>query len=168
MRCLAFRHLPHEGLGLLRAPLLRAGWALDEKDVREPRDVPDDAAGPEWDLLIVLGGPMSAGGADPALSREMEVLRRRLDAGRPTLGICLGAQMMAAVLGARVYKREVPEIGWHDMTPLEEARVDPVFRELVPEAGVALHWHEGAEDFMAAYLRALVGGARRGTLRQSA
>jgi GMP synthase (glutamine-hydrolysing) len=148
MRCLAFRHLPHEGLGLFRAPLLEAGWAVDEKDVRDPRDVPDEGAGREWDLLIVLGGPMSVGdgGEIPTLAREMDLLRRRLDAGRPALGICLGAQMMASVLGARVYKRNVPEIGWHEVAPLEEGRVDPVFRALVPEPGVTLHWHEDSFD----------------------
>jgi GMP synthase (glutamine-hydrolysing) len=149
MRCLALRHLEHEGLGLLRAPLHDLGWDCLELDVRTPGDVPSRAAEPQTDLLIVLGGPMGVHQAAeiPILSRELEVLSKRLARGLPTLGICLGAQMMAAALGARVYRAAHVEVGWHRVLLRERAWADAIFPLLLTEEGLAgsgltLHWHQ--------------------------
>lgn len=144
MHALAFRHLPHEGLGLLRPALTAEGWDFEERDLERPQDVPDEAAGSEFDLLIVLGGPMSAAEAESnaILSREIAVVRRRLREGRPTLGICLGAQIMAASLGARVHAGSRPEVGWLPVTLTSEGERDPVFSALVRPSSMCLHWHQ--------------------------
>ena len=103
------------------------------------------------DLIIVLGGPIGAYQelAYPFLGEELPLLERRLAAGQPTLGICLGAQLMARALGARVYEAPVKEIGWSKLQLSEAGRNGPL-RHFV---GVpVLHWHgdtfdlpEGAE-----------------------
>jgi GMP synthase (glutamine-hydrolysing) len=148
MRCLAFRHLAHEGLGLFRPALRERSWDFEERDLRSPVDVPETAGGPEIDLLIVLGGPMSVYQFESTshLQRETEVVRRRLQEGLPTLGLCLGAQMMAAALGAPVYAGPRPEVGWHRVDLEEEGARDPIFASLLSPSSMALHWHNDTFD----------------------
>ena len=104
------------------------------------------------DLLIVLGGPIGVyESADyPFLAGEIETLRRRLAARRPTLGICLGAQLMAAALGARVYPGgRGPEIGWF---PISSAGPEPPPAWLAPLLAKdlhLLHWHGDTFDLPA-------------------
>jgi GMP synthase (glutamine-hydrolysing) len=90
---IALRHVAFEDLGLLD-PILSQGW-----DVRYP-DAPVDELTDQPDLLIVLGGPIGAYEAEayPFLTAETALLERRLARGRPTLGICLGSQLMARAL----------------------------------------------------------------------
>ena len=114
-RCLAVRHVTFEGLGAL-APLL--------EDYGYSTCYIDAAAGElktdiwvDTDLIIVLGGPRSVYEADkyPFLREEIDGVRARLVAGRPLLGICLGAQIMAAALGADVHASGSREVGWHEV-----------------------------------------------------
>jgi GMP synthase (glutamine-hydrolysing) len=100
----------------------------------------DKKAVTEADLLVVLGGPIGVYETDeyPFLREEIPALRARLDARRPTLGICLGAQLIAAALGARVAPGPVKEIGYApiDLTQAGKHSV------LAPFEGVdVLHWH---------------------------
>lgn len=91
-------------------------------------------------MLVVMGGPMGVYDTDrfPWLTDEIAVIRRRLAADRPTLGVCLGSQMIAAALGAEVRKGPVREIGFAPLT-LTEAGIASPLRHL---AGVdVLHWH---------------------------
>ena len=109
---LALRHVGFEDLGSFEIPLKEAGYAIEYIDIaeRDPATLdPLDA-----DLFFILGGPISVyDHADyPFIAAEIELLRVRLGADLPTLGICLGAQMMAAALGARVYPAPEREIGW--------------------------------------------------------
>src|SRR5206468_2747067 len=129
-----------EGLGLL-ANVLR-----DRGIYHRYLDLPRGDAPPR-DLhnvggLIVLGGPMAVYEAErhAFLKTEGGLVERALTAGRPVLGICLGAQLVASVLGARVYAGERREVGWAPITLTPEGRDDSVFGLLEPELTV-FHMH---------------------------
>uniref|UniRef100_UPI0015763FB3 glutamine amidotransferase-related protein n=1 Tax=Sphingomonas bacterium TaxID=1895847 RepID=UPI0015763FB3 len=101
-RALVIRHVDHEGIAGYRRPLEEAGYAIERVAACTPCLARVDPLGP--DLLIVMGGPMGVyeQAAYPWLAPEIALIARRLEAGRPTLGVCLGAQLMAAALGAAV------------------------------------------------------------------
>ena len=142
---IAIRHLHFEDLGTLAPVLERAGYQVRYVDVC----IEDLAAlNPvESDLLIVLGGPIGAYEDDlyPTLKDELKLLEKRLPAQRPTLGICLGAQLMARALGARVYSTGGKEIGWGPVT-LSEAGRESAFRHLGQDDVAVLHWHGDTFD----------------------
>jgi GMP synthase (glutamine-hydrolysing) len=142
MKCIALYHLRFEDLGTFAAPLADAGY---EVNYRHAGAAPLTEA--EWrgtDLIVVLGGPIGVNDTAlyPWLAGEIRGLKQRLELGLPTLGICLGAQLMAAALGGRIERREgssgapQAEIGWSPLNladsagPLQHLRGIPV-----------LHWH---------------------------
>ena len=94
------------------------------------------------ELLIVLGGPVSVndGAMFPFLEVEIDLLKRRIAADKPTLGICLGAQLIASALGANVYPGRVKEIGWQELM-LTELGEQSALRYLSGEHCSMLHWH---------------------------
>jgi len=112
-----------------------ADFALKPEDLSQIDALSDD-------LLIILGGPISVndGGMFPFIESEIELLRRRIKADKPTLGICLGAQLIASALDASVYPGEEKEIGWYDLT-LTIAGQQSALRYLAPEHCSMLHWH---------------------------
>lgn len=132
----AIRHVAFEDCGIL-APLLAArGHRLTRLDA--PRD--ELAPALDSDLLIVLGGPISANDTltYPFVQEEIALVARRLRHGAPVLGLCLGAQIMARALGAAVGPAPRKEIGWAPITQTAAGR-DGV---LAPLDGLAvLHWH---------------------------
>ena len=139
----AIRHIGFEDLGSFAAPLKKAGYDIEYIDVAERDPATLDPLGA--DLLVVLGGPIGVYDHDayPVVSDEIRLLRTRLAAGRPTLGICLGAQLMAAAFGARVYPGATKEIGWSALDLPDAAVPNPlaVLRD-VP----VLHWHGDTFD----------------------
>lgn len=138
---LIIRHVPHEGIAGYRAPIEAAGYDLARIDVSDAGFAAIDLSEP--DLLIMMGGPMGVYEQDrhPWIACQMRRLARRLDAGRPTLGVCFGAQMIAAALGARVYPGRAKEIGFY---PLDLAGAPSPLQHL---AGVpVLHWHGDTFD----------------------
>ena len=144
----AIRHVPFEDLGILEGLLAARGFTIAycEAGVDDVAAVHPVAP----DLLVVLGGPIGAyeETAYPFVLDEVRLLERRLAAGRPTLGICLGAQLMARALGARVYPGGRKEIGWGPLTLTEAGRLSPL-RFLAPEDTAVLHWHGDTFDLPA-------------------
>ena len=138
-----FRHVPFEDLGAFAAPIEAAGYAVRYRDAGLDEIRHGEAE--QADLLVVPGGPVgvSEDHLYPFLVAEQAVLRARLAAGRPTLGICLGAQLMAAALGARVAPGPAKEIGWAPVTLTEAGRDGPL-RHL--DGIPVLHWHGDALD----------------------
>jgi len=100
-----------------------------------------------YDWLIVMGGPMSVYEDDlyPWIADEKRCIRQAIDSGKTVLGICLGAQMIAGVLGARVYPHSHREIGWFPVTLTEQARSTTVFSTM-PDIFMAYHWHGDTFD----------------------
>ncbi|MCO5130899.1 MAG: glutamine amidotransferase [Xanthobacteraceae bacterium] len=136
--CLALRHLAFEDAGLLGDLLAARG--VDVSYVDAGVDSLDAGAWGAVDLAVVLGGPIGVYEVDeyPFLDGEVAMLRARLAARRPTLGICLGAQLMAAALGACVAPGPAKEIGYAPLTFTEAGRRSV----LAPLDGVdVLHWH---------------------------
>jgi GMP synthase (glutamine-hydrolysing) len=149
---IALRHVAHEGLGLLTQVLPDAAFAVSYREVQ--RDDLSDPAIEQADLLIVLGGPFGAYETDthPFLAREIRILERRLALGRPTLGICLGAQLMAKALGARVFPGHVKEVGWGGVELTAEGWASAL-KPLGENGAVVLHWHGDTFDLPAGATR---------------
>jgi len=137
---LVLRHVQAEGLGLLVNVLRDRGIHHRYLDLPRGETPPRDLTNVGG--LIVLGGPMSVYEAErhTFLRTESGLVERAFTAGRPVLGICLGAQLIASVLGARVYAGERREVGWAPITLTPEGRDDPVFGVLEPELTV-FHLH---------------------------
>jgi GMP synthase (glutamine-hydrolysing) len=133
----AIRHVRFEDLGTLAPLLTSRGFGVEYLDIATEGTL---AKALESELLVVLGGPIGVyeEAAYPFLSEELGLLERRLAAERPTLGICLGAQLMARALGARVYPGGQKEIGWSRVQLTEDGRASCL--EHLVETSV-LHWH---------------------------
>lgn len=142
--CLAIRHVAFEDLDLLAPVLAAAGFAVEVVDAPLADLAALDPLAP--DLVVVLGGPIGVYDEPdfPFLGAEIALLQRRLAADRATLGICLGAQLMARALGARVYPNPAgKEIGWSALAVTAEGRASAL-----AELGDApvLHWHGDTFD----------------------
>ena len=138
---LALRHVAFEDVGVWAATLDAAGYDLAYVEVG-PRSLPVDRI-LACDLLIVLGGPIGVYETEayPFLTEEIAAIGRRLAARRPTLGICLGGQLMAVALGARVAPGPGKEIGYAPVELAPAAKESP----LAAIDGVdVLHWHGDA------------------------
>lgn len=141
---LALRHVAFEDLDRFAPLLTERGYAIRYVEAGY-----DDLAGLDPladELWIVLGGPIGVYEQDayPFLSEELQLLRARLTAGRPTLGICLGCQLIVEALGARVYPGHGKEIGWKPLT-LTAAGLDSPLAALADGTPV-LHWHGDTFD----------------------
>ncbi|TCT39577.1 glutamine amidotransferase [Martelella mediterranea] len=141
---IAIRHVGFEDLGAFAPALRAAGYQIHYRDVGEQEfRMPDPL---KTDLLIVLGGPIGAYENDtyPFLAEEIEILEQRLAANRPTLGICLGAQLIALAAGARVFPDRTKEIGFAPIRLTEAGRSSC----LAPfsEEPMTLHWHGDTFD----------------------
>ncbi len=134
------QHLDVEGPAQIGRALTAAGVELDivRTDLGDP--VPEDVGG--LDALVVMGGPMSATSDEgfPTRRSELALLQRAIRAGTPVLGVCLGAQLLAAAAGGEVRSGHGVEVGWGDVELLPAAGSDPLFAG-VEDCIEVLHWH---------------------------
>ena len=142
---LAVRHVPFEDLGNFEAPLTDAGYAIRYVDAPTTDFTP--LAQANWDLLVVLGGPIGVNEQQdyPFLNDEVRMLEVRIKQRAPTLGICLGSQLIAHALGARVHKSPAVEIGWKRLR-LNPAGLDSSLKHFTQPV---FHWHGDTFDLPA-------------------
>lgn len=139
MRVHFITHVPFEG------PAAIAGWASERGYAQSTSNLWDGDALPpleQLDLLVVMGGPMGVGDEERFgwMAAEKRFIGKALEARKKVLGVCLGAQLMAESLGARVYKNSEREIGWYPVEFSAEARTGTAVGEL-PVSMEAFHWH---------------------------
>ena len=154
LQAVVFTHLPFEDLGTLEPRLVERGFQIEIIDVTTARFPLPQAA--RCDLLVIMGGPIGVYEAAiyPFLTAELACIRQRLTAQKPTLGICLGAQLMAAALGARVYPGgNGPEIGWSAIQSPAGAVPPAWFKPLLDSDVQVLHWHGDTFDIPAGSAR---------------
>jgi len=147
-RAVALRHLAFEDLGLLGDELSAARYEASYRDAGV--DGLADLRLDRDDLLVVLGGPIGAYDDDryPFLADELRLIEDSLRREVPVLGICLGAQLLARALGARVYVGSAKEIGFAPVTLTAEGRATPLGL-LERGASPVLHWHGDTFDLPA-------------------
>jgi len=140
-KLLVFQHVASEPLGHLDPLLRESGVRIRYVNFgREPHATPDLR---RYDGLVVLGGPMNVDEADrlPHLRFEMAAIREAMALERPVLGICLGAQLLAAAMGGVVHPNPVPEIGWYRLHARRAAHDDPLFRHFERQPQFVFQWH---------------------------
>lgn len=135
---LVLRHVHFEDLGSFEWPLKAAGYRIFYSDVTDADFCKGDPLEP--DLLVILGGPIGVyeDAAYPFIAVEREFIKARVLADRPTLGVCLGAQLITSALGGKVYPSGIKEIGFSTLMLTDAGRVSPL-RHL--EGVAVLHWH---------------------------
>lgn len=134
MPILVLRHEPFEHLGHFAAVLDEHQAGFRYHDLGEP--LPEEP----HSALIVMGGPMSANDDLPGLRDELGLIERSLRDDVPMLGICLGSQLIAKALGAKVYPNKQLEIGWEPVWLTDAAKDDTLFSGIgSPET--FFHWH---------------------------
>lgn len=143
-RVLVVRQVAHEGPGIMKRPLER-DCIVEYVDVYKGVSVPTRIDG--YDALIVLGGPQGVYEEDryPYITAEIRLVEDALKKRVPTLGICLGSQILAKAAGAKVYKSGKKELGWYDVTLTEDADDDWLFLGF-PSRFSAFHWHGDTFD----------------------
>lgn len=137
MRFHILQHVSYEGPGCIEGRLGQSGDSVLVSHLYESDPVPDVSA---VDGLIVMGGPMSVNDLDvfPWMRAEMDLIQDCIDAEKPVLGICLGAQLIARVLGSNVRRNNWPEIGWFPVHSVVSGATD-AFR--FPDSLEVFHWH---------------------------
>ncbi len=146
------KHVPFEGLGSMENMFVQRGARLSRTCMYEDQSLPSIH---NMDALIIMGGPMGVGDDDeyPWLTLEKEFIESVIKRDVPVMGICLGAQLIANVLGATVHKNAHEEIGWFPVNRTQ--RLEDSWVESLPISFDALHWHSdtfdipaGASNFM--------------------
>jgi GMP synthase-like glutamine amidotransferase len=140
MKSLIIKHVDIEGPGLIEYFLNQGGIPYQvlclDSDARLPK--------PEgFTHVVILGGPMNVYEEDhyPFLREEDLFIKEAIQRGKFILGICLGAQLIAKALGAKVFRAPVKEIGWRDVSLTRNGLQDPLFSKL-PKTFPVFQWHE--------------------------
>ena len=135
------QHVPYEDPAYILSYAVHKGFAVSQTKLYEEKRFPQLSS---FDWLIIMGGPMNIYDTEhyPLLDREKRFIESAIKANKLVLGVCLGAQLIAGVLGARVVKNKYKEIGWFDVrsTIAPEGRDSAVVKAF-PDIYTAFHWH---------------------------
>jgi len=150
MKFLVFQHVPHEHPGLLTQCARENGVELTVIEFWKPYRIPQPE---DFDALMIMGGPIGVyDNADvfPSKNDEVDFIKKALEKKTPMIGFCLGSQLIAHTLGARVYpnmrnSKKIKEIGYYDVNLTQEGKADPIFKGLTSPIKV-LQWHGDAFD----------------------
>lgn len=144
-KVIVLQHHPAENLGAIADALETAALAWQYVRVHDGHPIPKTIKGAGG--LIIMGGPQTVYQLDryPYLREEIGLIEDALRENKPILGVCLGSQLLAAALGARVYRSAEREIGWYPVRLNKAASEDRLMRGL-PEEFVASHWHSDTFD----------------------
>lgn len=136
MRIHYLQHVDFEGPAAVADWAAQAGHTIVGSHLHRGEALP---ALSTFDLLVILGGPMSVNDEEehPWLREEKQLVRQAIESSRAVFGICLGAQMIASTLGARIYRAAEKEIGWFPVRRVTSAGAGALF----PETFTPLHWH---------------------------
>ena len=137
MRAHYLQHVSFEGPGSIETWLQNAGYEISSTKIYESVKLPSPD---EIDLLVLMGGAMSINDEEkfPWLPLEKEFVRGVIKSGKPVLGICLGAQLIASAMGGKVFPNSVKEIGWF---PIRSVATNPDTTFVFPESTKVFHWH---------------------------
>lgn len=138
---IVIKHIEIEGPGTIEDYLTSQGFSLKTANLHQGERLPDDLSTVE--AVITLGGPMNVYEEDkyPFLKDEDAFLKKVLREEIPTLGICLGSQLIAKACGAKVVKSPMKEVGWSNIELEKSAQTDPLFQGLKGSVDV-YQWHE--------------------------
>ncbi len=139
MRIHSLQHEPFEGLANIAVWAENRGHSISTTQLFKNQSLPKLE---DFDWLVIMGGSMNVYEETkyPWLIQEKKLIRDAISKGKIVLGICLGAQLIADVLGGRVSRNRYTEIGWFPVTLTKEARNSRVFSTL-PRRFIAFHWH---------------------------
>jgi GMP synthase-like glutamine amidotransferase len=139
------QHVPFENPGSIESWLKSAGYTVTCTMFFENDRLP---AVNDIDFLIILGGPMSVNDENefPWLIREKKFIREFIQSGRPVLGVCLGAQLIASAMGSRVFRNREKEIGWFQVRGIRQP-LNSAFS--FPGSVAVFHWHGETFDLPA-------------------
>lgn len=137
MRAHYLQHVPFEGLGSIEYWLQNAGYEITSTQFFNSGVLPDIK---DIDFLIVMGGPMSVNDETEHswLVKEKKFIKSTIETGKPVLGICLGAQLIANSMGGNVFPNSVKEIGWFTVEGVE-SKSTSIFQ--FQDKIKVFHWH---------------------------
>jgi GMP synthase-like glutamine amidotransferase len=155
MNVLIVKNVSAEGPGTIEDHLRTTNSPFDCIDLEQKQPLP---AIDEYTHIIIMGGPMAVYEMDrtPYLADEATLIEEAIKAGKNVLGVCLGAQMLAHVLGSRVYPGVAKEIGWYDVDLTDDGMKDPCMAELAVDgrkAAQVFQWHGDTFDLPAGAIR---------------
>lgn len=139
MRLHFLQHVAFEGLANIEVWAKQQGFTITCTRLYQGEKLPEVN---QLDWLVVMGGPMNIYEEKeyPWLAAEKRFIAEAVESNKIVLGICLGAQLIADVLGGKVYRNDQKEIGWYPVSLTAEARNSSVF-SVLPKSFIAFHWH---------------------------
>ena len=144
MKIHCLQHVPFEDLGMMEPVLTGSGHTLTSTKFFGPHELPSIH---DLDWLIVMGGPMGVNDEAmyPWLTHEKKLIEEAVRHHKPVLGICLGAQLIAQVLGSRVHRNQHREIGWFDIETTQDIQTT-LLSGVFPRRTRVFHWHGDTFD----------------------